>query len=553
LSTLFDIFGFLRVIVHGVDLVAQTVLLGSISFALLVAEPVARRAGDEAGLIQAATRYAIMASAVATVVAILAGTLLNATVLAATLHVAWKDVAGADFVIEGTLKALAAAAICALVLLRPLTEATTRIAIALLGAIVLCAAVGGSHAAARLDDSALMMVATGAHELGAAIWLGGLPCFRAMLSRVRAPETLSWIARRYSALSIAGVALIVAGAAVFAIRFIGSIEGVYGTAYGAMAATKSLLFCMMLLLGLANFRAVRRFGGDSTRVARVGRFVEVEMGVGFAVLLAAASITSMPPAVDLVGDRVTLSELEQRMTPTLPRMASPEHAALAIPALQARLDEEWRRGQESTRAQAFLPGTGELPPRNAQDIAWSEYNHHWAGVLVLIVGLAALAGHRGRVPWASHWPLLFLALAAFLFFRSDPEVWPMGNIGFFESLKDPEVAQHRVFVILIIVFAWFEWRVRTGRITSRGWTRVFPLLTALGGTLLLTHSHALANVKEEMLVEATHLPIAVLGITAGWARWLEIEAPEEEGRWTGWLWPLCFVLIGALLLMYREA
>ena len=157
------------------------------------------------------------------------------------------------------------------------------------------------------------------------------------------------------------------------------------------------------------------------------------------------------------------------------------------------------------------------------------------------------------MPWASHWPLLFLALAAFLFFRGDPEVWPAGDIGFFQSLKDPEVVQHRIFEVLTLLFALFEWRVRRGRVAARRWQRVFPLLTAIGGTLLLTHSHALANVKEEMLVEATHLPIAVLGIVAGWARWLEIEAPNEEGRWTGWLWPCCFVLIGALLLGYREA
>jgi putative copper resistance protein D len=82
--------------------------------------------------------------------------------------------------------------------------------------------------------------------------------------------------------------------------------------------------------------------------------------------------------------------------------------------------------------------------------------------------------------------------------------------------------------------------------------RLFPLLMALGGTLLLTHSHSLGNVKEETLIELTHLPIAVLGVTAGWARWLEIEGPMEEGRWAGWLWPACFILIGLLLLDYRE-
>jgi putative copper resistance protein D len=221
--------------------------------------------------------------------------------------------------------------------------------------------------------------------------------------------------------------------------------------------------------------------------------------------------------------------------------------------LQARLDAEARAAEGASRPQAFVPGGGNPPPRNAYDIAWSEYNHHWAGLLVAVMGLAALARRSGRVRWAKHWPLLFLLLAAFLFLRADPEIWPMGALGLIESLKDPEVAQHRLFEALIVAFALFEWLVSSGRVTSRRLKLVFPLLTALGGTLLLTHSHALGNVKEELLVELTHLPIAVLGVTAGWARWLEVEAPADEGRWAGWLWPTCFVLIGLLLLGYGEA
>ena len=83
--------------------------------------------------------------------------------------------------------------------------------------------------------------------------------------------------------------------------------------------------------------------------------------------------------------------------------------------------------------------------------------------------------------------------------------------------------------------------------------RLFPVLIALGGALLLTHSHGLGNVKDELLIEWTHLPIAVLGVAAGSARWLEVEAPTEEGRWAGWVWPACFIAIGLLLLDYREA
>ena len=91
--------------------------------------------------------------------------------------------------------------------------------------------------------------------------------------------------------------------------------------------------------------------------------------------------------------------------------------------------------------------------RNAEDIAWSEYNHHWAGLIVVAIGLLALAERSGRAPWARNWPLLFLVLAGFLLLRSDPETWPLGDVGFIESLSDPEVLQHRIFVVLITAFA----------------------------------------------------------------------------------------------------
>jgi len=554
LSTLFEIFGFLSVVLRGLDFVAQSVLLGSVTFAAFVATPLA---GDveERGLrrVFAGCRRVIRAAALATIVAVITATVLNAAVLAASLEISWREVAGAGFVIAGAGKVVLAAVIGLLGSAAAPPPRATRNALAAAGALFLCAALADTHAAARLTNNGLLLLATGAHELGAALWLGGLPCFWLALQRAGTRELATRIGKRFSALAITGVALILAGAVVFAATYIGSIDGVYGTAYGAMASAKSVLLGLLLLLGFANFRALRRVSPDGAALSRVRRFVEVEMGIGFAVLMAAASITSMPPAIDLSRDRVTFSELVQRITPAIPRLESPGHGTLALPALQARLDGEREAAQESTGLRAFVPGAGALPPRNAEDIEWSEYNHHCAGLLVIAMGLAALAHRSGRAPWAKHWPLLFLLLAAFLFLRADPEVWPMGDIGIIESLKDPEVAQHRLFVLVIVAFALFEWGVRTGRLASHELLRVFPLLTALGGTLLLTHSHALGNVKEELLIETTHLPIAVLGIGAGWARWLEVEAPEEDGRWAGWLWPACFVVIGLLLLGYREA
>jgi putative copper resistance protein D len=551
LTALFDIFGFLSVVLHGLDLAAQSVLLGSVSFALLAA-PIARDSQRENDAISAGIRRVIQVAGLAVSVTAIATAALSAIILADSLGIPWPEVVGARFVIAGTVQAVAAGAMVLIVSMRPLESGPTRIALGVGAALVLGGTLAGSHAAARLGDSRLLTLATGAHVLGAALWLGGLPCFWLAL-RVCSREIASRIGRRYSMIAGAGVALIASGALVFAALYIGSLGAVYGTAYGAMALTKSILFGILLVLGLVNFRTVRRFAASGGAVERVRRFVEVEMGVGFAVLMAAASITSLPPAVDTFEDRVALSDIALRMTPVLPRLSSPDHAALALSTLQERLDQEWQAGQASTRARAYVPGSGVPAPRNAYDLAWSEYNHHWAGLLVALMGLAALAQRSGRASWAKHWPLLFLLLGAFLFLRADAEVWPMGEIGLIESLKDPEVAQHRLFVVLIVAFAFFEWGIRTGRIASRRLALVFPLLAALGGTLLLTHSHALGNVKEELLIEWTHLPIAVLGITAGWTRWLEVKAPDAEGRWAGWVWPVCFILVGLLLLGYREA
>jgi putative copper resistance protein D len=82
----------------------------------------------------------------------------------------------------------------------------------------------------------------------------------------------------------------------------------------------------------------------------------------------------------------------------------------------------------------------------------------------------------------------------FLFVRADPEVWAMGEVGFFESFRDVEVPQHRFFVLLIVAFVSSSGGCapRTGTTAPPRWS----FLCAVGGTMLLTHSHAIANIKD---------------------------------------------------------
>jgi putative copper resistance protein D len=421
-----------------------------------------------------------------------------------------------------------------------------------LGVVELAAATLSTHAAARLDNSLPLLGVEALHQLGAAIWVGGIPSFIMALARVN--DGIAWrrVSARFSRMSMVGVLCILMSGVAMSLAYIGSWDAVYGTAFGVMVIAKIAMFGALLLLGLGNFLTTERLRGDpGAPVLRMKRFAEVELGIGISIFFAAASLTSVPPGIDLTQDRASWAEVVERNTPVWPRLHSPEYDALALPQLQAQLDAEAAQ-QAKKPPPASIPGSGELPPRNAADIAWSEYNHHWAGLFVLLIGGLALL-HQAGVRWAKHWPLALLGLAVFLAIRSDPEVWPMGYVGIFESLRDVEVLQHRMFVVLIIVFAVFEWSVRTGRLTSPKAALVFPLLTAAGGALLLTHSHAISNVKDQLLIELTHTPLALAGMGAGWARWLELRLTGRVARIAGWIWPVCFLICGAVLLIYREA
>jgi putative copper resistance protein D len=552
MELLIDLFGYLSIIVHGLTIVSQSMALGGALFLILLARSLGPRLDRFA--IAAGTARIAGYAAVALVLCEAATVALQSAVLMDTVGLGVRNVLSADFAVAGLVKTAAAAAMAAVLLgLRERAPALPLLALTL---IELTAATLTTHAAARLDSREWLLGVEGLHQLGAALWIGGIPCFLLTLARVRDGATFRLVGARFSRMSMAGVACILVSGITMSVMYIGSLQGFYGTAFGVMVGAKIGMFLMLLALGGMNFLLVERLRTNpGTSINRLRRFAEVEFGIGIAIFFAAASLTSVPPAVDLTQDRVSWQEIVERNTPEWPRFNSPDRDTLALPALQAKLDAE-AVAKKGAPQVAFIPGAGDLPPRNAEDIAWSEYNHHWSGLFVVAVGLLALLNRAG-LRWARHWPLSFLGLAVFLFFRSDPETWPMGDVGFLESFRDVEVLQHRFFVLLLVVFTFFEWRVRATKWNNRYAPLVFPLLCAAGGTMLLTHSHAIANVKDQLLVELTHTPLALAGIAAGWGRWLEIRLNPRENpvAWqiAGWVWPACILFCGLLLLSYREA
>jgi len=550
MALLLDLFAYLSVIVHGLTIVAQSMALGGILFLVFLARPFAAELGEVGDQIRRRTRQIAFWSMLALIIAEASTLALEGSILAGTVDLDVMGVLSAEFALYSLVK-IAGAVMLAVLLFGRRDGAPAPLLLAGL-AIVLAAATGTTHAAARLEDRVALMIVEALHQLGAAIWIGGIPCFVMALGRCH--DGIAWrrVSKRFSQMSMAGVACILISGITMSYLYVGAWDGFYGTAYGVMVGAKITMFLALLALGGMNFLLVERLRADpATPVTRLKRFAEVEIGIGFTLFFAAASLTSSPPAVDLTTDRVSWAEVVERNIPVWPRLASPSHADLAIPALQEKLDTEAAQ-QAKQPLPAFVEGAGYLPPRNAFDIAWSEYNHHWAGLFVLAIGFLALL-NQGGVRWARHWPLVFLGLAAFLFIRSDPEVWPLGDIGFFVSLYDVEVVQHRFFVLLVVIFGLFEWRVRAGGLGQSRATLVFPIVCAVGGAGLLTHQHAIANVKDQLLIELTHTPLALASIGAGWARWLELRLDPPGNRIAGWIWPVCFLLVGLLLLSYREA
>jgi putative copper resistance protein D len=463
----------------------------------------------------------------------------NSVILIGTTDLQLADVIDADFC---RASALVIAGALAIALFFGRTSARW---VAPLGcAAVFIGSTMMSHSAARVEYRWPLMCLTLTHHIAGAAWIGGLPYLLQTLRQDYDGAVAARVTERFSRAAMISVAALVGAGAGLGFMYVRTPAALGGTTYGIMLAAKVLMTAALLLFGWFNrriVRAVRTGGGPS--LLPLARFAEAELGIGFTVLLTAASLTSTPPAIDVQSDRVSAHEIAERMRPKMPRIETPAVAdlspvsSLAVP-------------QNSNLPGSFVPGQLQQPNSPA-DIAWSEYNHHWAGFVVLAIGLFSLLSRRFQ--WARHWPLLFFGLALFLLIRADSENWPLGPRGFWESFQVAEVAQHRFFVLLIVIFAIFEWSVQTHRISPKKAGLVFPLVCAVGGAVLMTHSHSLGNVKEEFLAELSHIPLALFAVAAGWSRWLEIRLPSDRTRIAAWIWPVCFILIGTVLVLYREA
>lgn len=515
-----DVAPFLLVLLHGATFAALALTIGGLAFRTFLTRPLVPALDGPAGsAIRAMTRRGIAFSACLLALAAAGEGAFQAAMLAAEMDLPPAELLGAGFVQADGVMVLAALVLAVLTWRR--VEGTWAAVAA--AAVLLPATAATSHAAAQMDGRTVLMAATMLHLLGASIWIGGIPYLIGALRHCRDGVARRLIGRRFSLMAMAAVGLLTGCGLILLWVYAGSTAALTGTGYGVTLLAKLVLFGGLLFLGFMNFRVVERLrASPSAPIHRLCRFAEAEVGIGLAVFLAAASLTAQTPALDVPPpERVALADIAARLTPSWPRLASPAADSL----------------------------TGHGRP---QDIAWSEFNHNWSGLFMLAIGLLGMASHWKILPAARHWPLLFVGLAVFIAIRSDPEVWPLGHVGLIESLDDPEILQHRLALLAVLLFGLFEWGIRTGRLSAPSAALVFPVACMTAGGLLLVHSHQTGAVRQDVLIAYSHLPIGLLGIAAGWSRWLELRLPPPDNRIPAAVWPLCFLLTGLLLLIYRE-
>ena len=522
--------GFVDVLLRGLALCGQGVAIGGVFFTLLLLRP---SLSDGAPARRRLTKSLVLTAIAAAVVAGAQTLSLAVQMLVlsdASTGVPFAEIASTSFFRAGAVRIVACVGIvigCAFLARSPEGRAWW-LALAAFTLLLAAGSAWTSHAAGRLGPRAVLLVLDGLHQVAAGVWIGGLLHLIVVASSRADSGWSAPLLKRFSAMSLTSVATLVVAGVGLSIAYVDGASALFGTSYGSMILTKAAVLGGLVLLGAANFFAVRRLpDGAAAALPRLRRFVEIEFGLGATVMFIAASLTSLPPAVDVTTDRAAIAEVGGRFQPRWPVLTSPDIADMPVDDRNA--------------------------PRTDADRAWSEFNHHWAGVFVLVMGLLALVHATGQAGWARHWPLVFLGLAGFLLVRNDPGAWPLGPLGFWESMRYPEVLQHRIFVVIVVAFAVFEWLIRTNRVRLHGAALVFPLLCAVGGGLLLTHSHAGLNLKEEYLIEVTHVPLGILAMVTGWSRWLELRLPEPSSRLAGRVWPVAFTLIGVALILYRES
>ncbi|HBA64946.1 MAG TPA: copper resistance protein [Methylococcaceae bacterium] len=414
---------------------------------------------------------------------------------------------------------------------------------AAIAALLLIAGAWLAHGAGRYEARIQLMTLTVMHQIGAAIWVGGI--FQLLniwrLTRCKTIAVDIWPAylKKFTSLGLASLAILLLTGLPMTFEYIDSWNGFIGTGYGNLLLVKLFMLGIALFLAYLNNRGTREYFARhrETKLYReIPNYIQAETFILISILFTAVSLATQPPAVDIPETTATWQETLATFKPRVPMLTSPTH-------------EELMAGEPGRTAIV-----GQVPSRAMTD--WSDYNHNVAGVFVATIALLSIYAnlrppppHRGPL-----WPLGFAFLGLFLFIRSDPEVWPLGPIGFWEStLNSGEILQHRIATFLAFIMGVLEYKARHPNNVNRKLVYMFPILGAFGGLMLLTHSHVGFQAKTAFLIQVGHTLMGVFAIIIASARWLEIQLYDpKQKQIAGLISAFAMLQVGMILMFYQE-
>jgi putative copper resistance protein D len=258
----------------------------------------------------------------------------------------------------------------------------------LLAAAMLASLAWAGHGAATPGPAGdLHLAADFFHLIAAGLWLGTLPPLILVLAEARRTRDAVWesivaaVTRRYSALAIASVTVLLAGGLVNTWFLAGTVPALVGTEYGRLLLAKIGLFIAMLIVAAVNlFRLTPRLAAVAARntlwrtIAQLGRNVGIETGLGLGVLAIVGVLGTLPPALHTEPgwpfpvrlDLATLTEGSRILLASLALAA----CAFAITAVVAAAVGHYRRMAVLAAGLALCLAIGSLPLRPAIEPAY---------------------------------------------------------------------------------------------------------------------------------------------------------------------------------------
>lgn len=186
-------------------------------------------------------------------------------------------------------------------------------------------------------------------------------------------------------------------------------------------------------------------------------------------------------------------------------------------------------------------------------VAYSQFNHHFSGVVLLLVGGLALLGAARTARAGSglrySWSLFLVVLGIFVLIMSDEEAWPIGPAGLIQSMTVREVREHKISGIVVLAIGAIEFLKRRGDLSNPGWGYFFPGVAVVAGIMLITHRH-----EGIAFLGRTNVPHITEGITSCLVAGGKVIDDREllPRPYGAILWPLLVVGMALQLLIYME-